>query len=123
MGSMNMAKKAMYVAPLMNVRVVAFPSMSSARGLSWRPMRMDMRVEAPTPTRTPMAVVMFIRGNVRAIPAIASGPTTWPMNTRSTMLYRAITSIPTTAGRLYSHRRRPTGRVARLLRLMGWTGC
>ena len=45
-------------------------------------------VAAPTPTRVPNAVEMFIRGNVTASPDMDRDPTSgiWPMKMLSTML-------------------------------------
>ncbi len=113
MGSIHMTNTVMYAAALTSVSVRALPSMRAAPSESPRPRHIDTRADEPTPTSTPMAVVIFISGKVSASPAMASGPTTWPINMRSTTLYSATTSIPTTPGRLYSHSSRPTGADAR----------
>ncbi len=90
---------------------VELPNTSSAPRLSRWPSMIDTLAAAPAPMSTPIAALMFITGNVMANPAIASAPTPRPMNIRSITLYSDITTIPTIAGMLYSHSRRPIGRV------------
>ena len=70
-------------------------------------------VAAPTPTRVPNAVEMFIRGNVTARPDIDREPTPgiWPIKMLSTILYSDDATIATMAGMAYCNSRLPTGRV------------
>lgn len=44
-------------------------------------------MDAPTPTNDPKAAAKFINGKVNANPAMPNGPTPWPMNMLSVMLY------------------------------------
>ena len=47
---------------------------------------MDEMVEPPAETRLQKAAVRFISGKVMARPAMAMGPTPWPMKMLSMML-------------------------------------
>ena len=70
-----------------------------------------MHVDAPTPTAAPKAPLRFMKGKVMPKPAMASGPTIWPMNARSMILYNDEAVIATIAGKAYCASSPPTGFV------------
>ena len=109
MSSMKMANIDMQHIPRMRVMTMLFPKILNAMGLLPCPRTIEMRAAQPAPISIPRAVDKFMTGNVTANPAMASGPTPWPMKMRSTILYSDITTTPTIAGRLYFQSSFPTG--------------
>ena len=80
-------------------KTITFPKNTCvALSLSFCPNFMATKVDAPTPTSEPKAAAKFIRGNVTANPAIANGPTPWPMKRLSTILYKEEAVIAIMAG-------------------------
>lgn len=70
-----------------------------------------MLVDAPMPTAAPKAAERFMKGKVMPNPAMASVPTTWPMNARSMMLYSEEAVMAMIAGMAYRMSSSPTGFV------------
>lgn len=97
-----------------------FPSVCSVPSGSFLPSLMELMAAPPMPTSVPRAKVRFMMGKVTARPERASGPTPWPMNTLSMMLYREYTTMPAMEGREYWTRRRQTDAFSNSEMLRDW---
>ena len=84
--SINIIDRRMAVPDIMNVSVMAFPSIFSALSLLFSPSVMEMREAEPAPMSIPKAMSTMLNGMVSASPEMANAPTPCPIKIRSTML-------------------------------------
>ena len=76
-----------------------FPTTHLARFSSPEPRLRDIADPAPIPIVWAIATINIWRGKAIANAPIANGPTPLPTKIVSTILYKALATIPTTAGK------------------------
>ena len=67
----------------------------------------EVKADAPTPTKAPNAAAKFIKGKVKAKPDIAKAPTPCPMNILSTTLNKLDAICAIIAGVAYCNNKVP----------------